>query len=68
MLRFLLATVIVAAVQAGCPMRPSPDQSSSQRLPGSGGYRILISGDFDKYIPNAVYTISLRGSLTSNII
>lgn len=65
MLRFILATIIVAAAQAGCPMRPSPDQSSSQRLPGDGGYRILISGNFDKYIPNAIYTISLRGEINN---
>ena len=63
MLRLILATIIVAVAQAGCPMRPSPDQSSSQRLAGDGGYRILISGNFEKYIPNAVYTISLRGKI-----
>ncbi|XP_051166225.1 spondin-1 [Leptopilina boulardi] len=62
MLRLILVTFIVAGVQASCPMRPSSEEASSQRLPGDGGYRILFSGDFDKYIPNAVYTISLRGT------
>ncbi|XP_023246887.1 uncharacterized protein LOC111643379 [Copidosoma floridanum] len=48
-------------VRAGCPLNPTSDPTSGSRLPGDGGYRILISGDHDKYIPSAVYTISLQG-------
>lgn len=61
MLRLLIAAWFVATAQAGCPLSPTSDQTSAKRLPGDGGYRILISGDYDKYIPNAVYTISLQG-------
>lgn len=62
MLRLILVAFFVTGIQASCPMSPSSEHTTSQRLPGDGGYRILISGDFDKYIPNAVYTISLRGT------
>ncbi|OXU19347.1 hypothetical protein TSAR_016796 [Trichomalopsis sarcophagae] len=61
MLHLLIAAWFVVMAQAGCPLSPTSDQTSAKRLPGDGGYRILISGDYDKYIPNAVYTISLQG-------
>ncbi|CAL7936929.1 unnamed protein product [Xylocopa violacea] len=64
MLFLTVTACLVIAVQAGCPMRPTTEQTSAPRTPGDGGYRILVSGEADKYIPNAVYTISLRGSQT----
>ncbi|XP_050582007.1 spondin-1 isoform X1 [Bombus affinis] len=64
MLFLTVTTCLVMAVQAGCPMRPTAEQTSAPRTTGDGGYRILVSGKADKYIPNAVYTISLQGSQT----
>ncbi|XP_046817406.1 spondin-1 [Vespa crabro] len=64
MLFLILMACFVATTLAGCPMRPSAGQTSAGRTPGDGGYRILISGTSDKYIPDAVYTISLQGSRT----
>ncbi|KAG7198405.1 hypothetical protein KM043_005793 [Ampulex compressa] len=64
MLLLTLAACLVVAAHAGCPMRPTLEQTSAQRTPGDGGYRILVSGQGDSYIPNAVYTISLQGSRT----
>ncbi|XP_076619199.1 extracellular matrix protein f-spondin [Colletes latitarsis] len=62
---FLAVTACLAvAVQAGCPMRPTAEQTSAKRTVGDGGYKILVSGETDRYIPNAVYTISLQGSRT----
>ncbi|KAJ8679348.1 hypothetical protein QAD02_015135 [Eretmocerus hayati] len=62
MLPVLIAVWFIATAKAGCPLRPTTQQTSAERLPGDGGYRILISGEYDKYIPNAVYHISLQGS------
>lgn len=63
MLRSLIATAwFIAVAWAGCPLSPTSDQTSATRLPGDGGYRILLSGDYNKYIPNAVYTVSLQGT------
>lgn len=62
MLFLTVTTCLVMAVQAGCPMRPTAEQTSAPRTTGDGGYRILVSGKADKYIPNAVYTISLQGN------
>ncbi|KAF7403614.1 hypothetical protein HZH68_006408 [Vespula germanica] len=64
MLFLILVASFAAMTLAGCPMRPTTGQTSAGRTPGDGGYRILISGTSDKYIPDAVYTISLQGSRT----
>lgn len=64
MLFLTLTACLLAAVHAGCPMRPTAEQTSAGRTSGDGGYRILISGESDKYIPNAIYTISLQGTRT----
>lgn len=61
MLFLILVASFAAMTLAGCPMRPTTGQTSAGRTPGDGGYRILISGTSDKYIPDAVYTISLQG-------
>lgn len=61
MLRLFVLSWFIATAWAGCPLSPTSEQTSAERLPGDGGYRILVSGDYDKYIPNAVYTISLQG-------
>jgi len=63
MLLFLILTAcFLAATHAGCPMRPTVEQTSASRTPGDGGYRILISGQ-NGYIPNAIHTISLQGCI-----
>lgn len=62
MLFLTVTACLVLAVQAGCPMRPTAEQTSASRTTGDGGYSILVSGKADKYIPNAVYTISLQGN------
>ncbi|XP_076235716.1 extracellular matrix protein f-spondin isoform X2 [Calliopsis andreniformis] len=64
MLFLIVTACLLIAVQADCPMRPTLEQTSARRTTGDGGYRILVSGGSDKYIPNAVYTISLQGSRT----
>lgn len=64
MLLLTVTACLVITVQAGCPMRPTAEQTSASRTTGDGGYRILVSGKADKYIPNAVYTISLQGNVT----
>ncbi|XP_032663851.1 spondin-1 isoform X1 [Odontomachus brunneus] len=64
MLFLILTACFLAVSHAGCPMRPTVEQTSAPRTPGDGGYRILISGQTNGYIPNAVYTISLQGSQT----
>lgn len=68
MLFLTVAACLFITAQAGCPMRPTAQQSSSGRTSGDGGYRILISGESDKYIPNAVYTIRLQGSRTHEML
>ncbi|XP_012263260.2 spondin-1 [Athalia rosae] len=68
MFRGVLALCLVAEAFALCSMRPSEELTTVQRYPGDGGYSILISGNSDKYIPNAVYTISLRGFPTHSRI
>ncbi|XP_076175754.1 extracellular matrix protein f-spondin isoform X2 [Ptiloglossa arizonensis] len=62
MLLLTVTACLVVAVQAGCPTPPTSEQTSAKRTAGDGGYRILVSGENDKYVPNAVYTISLLGS------
>lgn len=64
MLLLILVACLAIQTQAGCPMRPLPGQTSAARTPGDGGYSIFVSGTSDKYIPDAVYTISLKGSRT----
>lgn len=61
MLSLILTACLVAVTHAGCPMRPTVEQTSAPRTLGDGGYKILISGQTNGYIPNAVHTISLQG-------
>lgn len=63
MLFLILAACLLAVTHAGCPMRPTVEQTSAGRTAGDGGYRILISGQTGGYIPNAIHTISLRGCM-----
>ncbi|XP_071559800.1 spondin-1 isoform X1 [Temnothorax nylanderi] len=64
MLFLILTACLLAVTHAGCPMRPTVEQASASRTVGDGGYRLLISGQTNGYIPNAVHTISLQGSQT----
>lgn len=61
MLFLILAACLVAMTHAGCPMRPTIGQTSANRTLGDGNYKILMSGQTNGYIPDAVYTISLQG-------
>lgn len=61
MLFLILTACLLAVTHAGCPMRPTVEQTSADRTAGDGGYRILISGQTSGYIPNAIHTISLQG-------
>lgn len=61
MLFLILTACFLAVAHAGCPMRPTVEQTSTGRTAGDGGYKILISGQTNGYIPNAVHTISLQG-------
>ncbi|XP_043286181.1 spondin-1 [Venturia canescens] len=67
-LSLLQATLLVALANAGCPMLPTPAQTSAQRSPGDGGFKIMSSGRNDKYKPNTVYTIGIRGSLEDETV
>ncbi|EZA49891.1 hypothetical protein DMN91_012061 [Ooceraea biroi] len=64
MLSLILTACLLVVAHAGCPMRPSVGQTSANRTQGDGGYRISISGPANGYVPDALYTISLRGSQT----
>ncbi|KAG5327913.1 SPON1 protein, partial [Acromyrmex heyeri] len=64
MLFLMLTACLLAVTHAGCPMRPTVEQTSTSRTAGDGGYRILISGQNNGYIPNAIHTINLQGSQT----
>ncbi|GLG92485.1 Kunitz-type serine protease inhibitor Bt-KTI, partial [Gryllus bimaculatus] len=59
-----LALGVGGASALRCPREPSPDITRALRSPGDRGYRILISGEPDYYVPDAVYTLSLLGSRT----
>ena len=63
MLFLILTACLLAVTYAGCPMRPTVEQTSTSRTPGDGGYRILISGQNNGYIPNAIHTINLQGCI-----
>lgn len=57
MLRLVLLVTLVASTLAdGCPREPHSDQSAALRSPGDNGFKILVSGEPDKYIPGTVYT------------
>jgi len=45
-------------------MRPTVGQTSANRTEGDGGYRILISGETNGYIPNAIHIINLQGLIS----
>ncbi|KAK7873957.1 hypothetical protein R5R35_012966 [Gryllus longicercus] len=70
LLRWAWALGVALALGVGgagalrCPREPSPDITRALRSPGDRGYRILISGEPDYYVPDAVYTLSLLGSRT----
>lgn len=68
MLVLFLTACLIAVTHAGCPMRPTVGQTSASRTQGDGGYRILISGQTNEYIPNAIHTISLQGLVPWKII
>lgn len=57
----LFTACLIAVTHAGCPMRPTVGQTSANRTQGDGGYRILISGETNEYIPDAIHIISLKG-------
>ena len=57
----MLTACLLAVTYAGCPMRPTVEQTSTSRTAGDGGYRILLSGQNNGYIPNAIHTINLQG-------
>lgn len=62
MLFLILTACLLVVTHAGCPMRPTVEQTSASRTAGDGGYRIFISGQTNGYIPNAIHTISLQGA------
>lgn len=62
--RFILCvSLYVVLTSATCPLQPSSSLTSAARTPGDGGYKIITSGRDQKYIPNTIYAISLRGKL-----
>ena len=62
MIALIQSIICVVLVNAGCPMRPTNEQTSAQRTPGDGGYRIIVSGRNEKYVPNTIYVIRLGGN------
>ncbi|KAG8223551.1 hypothetical protein J437_LFUL004425 [Ladona fulva] len=48
--------------RGSCPRQPSG--VVSPKTPGDNGYHILVSGEPQKYVPGAVYTVSIVGSRT----
>lgn len=59
---FLQATILVVLANAGCPMRPVPTLTTNPRTPGSGGYKIMMNGRNEQYLPDTIYTVSIRGT------
>lgn len=68
MLFLILTACFLVVAHAGCPMRPTVEQTSASRTAGDGGYKILISGQTNGYVPNAVHTISLQGDVPKRLI
>lgn len=53
-LSHLLLLAAVTYTNAACPRHPAG--RAAHRTPGDGGFKISISGEPDKYVPNSVYT------------
>lgn len=60
----ILTACLFAVTHAGCPMRPTVEQTSAPRTLGDGDYKVFISGQTNGYIPDAIYTISLKGRVS----
>lgn len=55
----LLLLTAVTYASGACPRQPGG--RAAHRTPGDGGFKIHVSGEPDKYVPNSVYTVSLKG-------
>ncbi|XP_063232008.1 spondin-1 [Bacillus rossius redtenbacheri] len=64
----LLAALLQVTGVMSCPREPSPEHATALRTPGDNGFRILVSGEPDKYVPGSVYTLSLLGSRTHGLL
>ncbi|XP_071452717.1 spondin-1 [Hetaerina americana] len=65
---FLQLLLLWCSVDARAPPRGScprePKGVSTPKTDGDNGYHILISGEPQKYVPGAIYTVSIVGSRT----
>lgn len=46
--------LLISTIDASCPRVPGG--GASYRTSGDGGFKITISGNPDKYVPQSVYT------------
>ncbi|CAG5081026.1 Similar to SPON1: Spondin-1 (Gallus gallus), partial [Cotesia congregata] len=56
----LLLPCFVNFISASCLLQPAPFITTSPRTPGDGGFKISFSGNNSKYIPNTIYSVSIR--------
>lgn len=64
LIRLLLLACIINLIKASCILQPAPFITTSARTPGDGGFKISISGNNSKYIPNTIYSVSIRSTLS----
>ncbi|KAJ9583301.1 hypothetical protein L9F63_022355 [Diploptera punctata] len=60
----LVVVLCVVQTSLGCVREPREEHSTALRSPGDNGFRIQISGEPERYVPGAVYTLSIVGSRT----
>ncbi|XP_074100886.1 extracellular matrix protein f-spondin [Cotesia typhae] len=58
----LLLPCFVNFISASCLLQPAPFITTSPRTPGDGGFKISLSGNNSKYIPNTIYSVSIRSN------
>nr|CAD7439236.1 unnamed protein product [Timema bartmani] len=65
-LAVLLVTglLVRTTLAVSCLREPGADHAISLKSPGDNGFKILVSGEPDKYVPGSVYTLSLVGART----
>nr|CAD7194789.1 unnamed protein product [Timema douglasi] len=56
--------LVRTTLAVSCLREPGPDHAISLKSPGDNGFKILVSGEPDKYVPGSVYTLSLVGART----
>ncbi|XP_069691847.1 spondin-1 [Periplaneta americana] len=64
MLQLVVLAVCLLSISQGCVREPREEHSTALRSPGDNGFHIQVSGEPERYVPGAVYTLSIVGSRT----